>query len=203
MKPVILASASKIRAQLLQKAGVDIEVIPADVDEDQMKRVLSSPSSLSPQSKGGDLAELLAEAKALDVSRQKPGSLVIGADQTLACEDVLFDKALDIADARKKLLALRGNTHALYSAVACATDGNIVWRHSDVAYLTMRDFSPEFLGKYLALLGNEVLESVGGYKLEARGSQLFDKITGDYFTILGLPLLPLLGFLRTEGILQK
>ena len=197
MRPVILASASKIRAQLLQNAGVDIKILPADVDEDAMKRVLSSQSR---QARGGDLAEVLAEAKALDISRKNPDQLVIGADQTLQCGDTLFDKARDMKDAREKLLALRGTTHALYSATACARNGEITYRYSDVAYLTMRDFSPEFLGKYLALLGHEALGSVGAYKLEA---QLFEKITGDYFTILGLPLLPLLEFLRAEGILDK
>jgi len=200
VKQIILASASKIRAELLQNAGVDIEIMPADVDEDAMKRVLSSQS---PQPKGGDLAEFLAEAKALDISRKNPGHLVIGADQTLQCGDLLFDKARDMKDARKKLLALRGNTHTLYSAIACARQGAVVWRYNDAAHLTMRDFSPEFLGKYLALLGDEMLGSVGAYKLEAQGMQLFEKITGDYFTILGLPLLPLLEFLRAEGILER
>ncbi len=200
MKPIILASKSKIRAQLLLNAGLKIEIIPADVDEEEIKRVLSSQSV---QTGGADLAELLADAKALDVSRKNPGQLVIGADQTLQCGDVLFDKAHDMEDARQKLLALRGNTHALYSAVACARDGNIIWRYSDVAYLTMREFSAQFLGKYLALLGDEALESVGSYKLEAQGSQLFEKISGDYFTILGLPLLALLSFLRTAGILDQ
>jgi len=200
VKPIILASKSKIRAQLLRNAGLNIEIVPADVDEEEMKRVLSSQSV---QTGGSDLAELLADAKALDISRKNPGCLVIGADQTLQCGDVLFDKARDMEDARKKLLALRGNTHALYSAVACARDGNIIWRYNDVAYLTMRDFSAKFLGKYLALLGDEALESVGSYKLEAQGSQLFEKISGDYFTILGLPLLALLSFLRTAGILDQ
>ena len=200
MKQIILASASKIRAQLLQNAGVEIDIMPAEVDEDAVKRVLSSQS---PQARGGDLAEILAEAKAIEVSRKNPGHLVIGADQTLQCGDILFDKARDMKDARKKLLALRGNTHTLYSAIACARQGAVVWRYTDAAYLTMRDFSPEFRGKYLALPGGGVLGSVGAYKLEAQGMQLFEKITGDYFTILGLPLLPLLEFLRTEGILER
>ncbi len=200
MKQIILASASKIRAQLLQNAGVNIETMPADVDEDAMKRVLSSQS---PQLKGGDLAEFLAEAKALDISRKNPGHLVIGADQTLQCGNLLFDKARDLKDARKKLLALRGNTHTLYSAIACARQGAVVWRYNDAAHLTMRNFSPEFLGKYLALPGDDAFGSVGAYRLEAHGVQLFEKITGDYFTILGLPLLPLLEFLRAEGVLER
>ncbi len=200
MKPIILASASKIRAQLLVNAGLDIEIIPADINEDEVKRVLSSKDT---PASGGDVAEMLAQTKALAISQKNPGRLVIGADQTLSCGDRLFDKALDMKDAREKLLALRGKTHGLCSAIACAKDGNVVWTHSDVAYLTMREFSPEFLGKYLALLGDEVLESVGGYKLEAQGAQLFDKINGDYFTILGLPLLPLLRFLRKTGMLEK
>ncbi len=200
MTQIILASASKIRAQLLQNAGVDIEVMPADIDEDAVKRVLSSQNS---QARGGDLAEILAETKALEVSRKNPSHLVIGADQTLQCGDTLFDKARDLKDTREKLLALRGKTHNLYSAIACARQGVVVWRYNDAADLTMRDFSPEFLGKYLALPGVDVLGSVGAYKLEAQGMQLFEKITGDYFTILGLPLLPLLEFFRTEGILER
>lgn len=200
MKPLILASASKIRAQVLQNAGLDFDILTSDIDEDELKQMLSSQNDLV---RGGDLAELLAEAKALDVSSKNPGCIIIGADQTLQCKDILFDKARDLAEARKNLLVLRGNTHALYSAVVCAKAGNILWRYTDVAHLTMRDFSAEFLGKYLALLGDDVLDCVGGYKLEAHGPQLFKKITGDYFTILGLPLLPLLSFLRTQGILEK
>ena len=200
MKPIILASKSKIRARLIHNAGIDVEIKPADVDEDEIKRILSSRTG---PSGAGDLAELLADTKAMAISRKNPHRLVIGADQTLSCGDELFDKASDREDARRKLLALRGNTHALFSAIAIARDEKIIWRYSDAAYLTMREFSPEFLGKYLALLGDEVLESVGGYKLEARGVQLFEKISGDYFTILGLPLLPLLGFLRTIGILEQ
>jgi len=201
VKPIILASASKIRAQLLHSAGLEIEILPSDVDEDDLKRVLSSQPSGLPG--GGDLAEFLADAKATDISRKNSGRLVIGADQTLACGDTLFDKARDLNDARKKLLALRGNTHALYSALSCARDGNVIWRYSDVAYLTMREFSAEFLENYLALPGNDALDCVGGYKLEGQGVQLFEKITGDYFTILGLPLLPLLAFFRTTGILKQ
>jgi len=200
MKQILLASASKIRAELLQNAGVDFEIMPADVDEDAMKHVLSSQN---PQARGEDLAEILAEAKALDVSRKNPGHLVIGADQTLQCGDMLFDKACDLKDAREKLLALRGNTHTLHSAIACARQGVVIWRYNDAADLTMRNFSPEFLGKYLALPGNQALGSVGAYQLEAQGVQLFEKITGDYFTILGLPLLPLLDFLRTQALLER
>lgn len=200
MKPIILASASKIRAQLLQNAGVEIDIMASNVDEDDLKRVLSSQNT---RTRGSDLAELLAEAKALDISTKNPGRYVVGADQTLQCGDKLFDKAQNMQDARQKLLVLRGNTHTLYSAVVCAKDGDILWRYVDAAHLTMREFSPEFLGKYLALSDEDVLASVGGYKLEAQGSQLFEKITGDYFTILGLPLLPLLSFFRTAGILDK
>jgi len=200
MKPVILASASKIRAQLLQNAGLEIEILPADVDENALKQVWISDAL---EIRGSDLAELLAEAKALDISQKNSGRLVIGADQVLQCGVTLYDKALNLQDVRVKLLALRGNTHTLYSAVTCARDGKIIWRYADAAHLTMREFSPEFLGKYLALLGDEALECVGGYKLEARGSQLFESISGDYFTILGLPLLPLMNFLRTTGVLPQ
>lgn len=196
---VILASASPIRAQLLQNAGLEIGILPASIDELELKSLMAIKNT---QAKGDDVAELLAISKALDVSQHNPGSLVIGADQTLQCGTTLYDKAIDLADARQKLLALRGTTHSLYSAVVCAKQGEIIWRYSDAAHLTMRDFSPEFLGKYIAKIGDDILSTVGGYKLEAEGSQLFEKITGDYFTILGLPLLPLLAFLRDEGVLE-
>lgn len=199
-KPVILASASPIRAQLLRNAGLEFQIIPAAVDEAELKHMLTSQNA---KIKGDDVADLLAVSKALDVSGKNPGHLVIGADQTLQCGDVLFDKAENMVQAREKLLALRGITHSLYSAVVCAQQGEIIWRYSDVAHLTMRDFSPEFLGKYIAEMGDDILKTVGGYKLEAEGSQLFEKITGDYFTILGLPLLPLLGFLRHHEILDQ
>lgn len=197
---LILASASVIRAQLLQNAGLTIDIIPARIDEAELKQILTAQNTTV---KGGDLAELLAISKALDISEKHPGALVIGADQTLQCGDTLYDKAQNLADARHKLLALRGNAHALYSSVVCARQGEIIWRYGDVAHLTMREFSMEFLGGYLARTGDDITTSVGGYKLEEEGSQLFSKITGDYFTILGLPLLPLLEFFRSEEILDK
>ncbi len=200
MKPIILASASIIRAQLLRNAGVDIEIMPADIDEAEIKRILSSQNS---RTRGDDLAELLADTKALIISHKQPGRLVVAADQTLQCGDILFDKAVNLEDARKKLLALRGNTHTLYSAIACAIDGEIVWRYAAAAHLKMRDFTPEFLGKYMAQAGDDILSSVGGYKLEALGAQLFEKIDGDYFTVLGLPLLPLLNFFRQRDLLDQ
>lgn len=197
---IILASASEIRAQLLQSAGLTIDIKPAQIDEAEIKQVLTAQNATVG---GADLAELLAISKALDISEKFPGALVIGADQTLQCGEILYDKAQNLEDGRKKLLALRGHTHALNSAVVCAKQGEIIWRHTDVAHLTMRDFSLEFLGKYLARTGDDITTSVGGYKLEAEGSQLFSKITGDYFTILGLPLLPLLEFLRSQEILDQ
>ena len=200
MTNLILASSSNIRGQLLRNAGLEFDIVPAGVDETELKKVMST-ETLSV--KGDDLAEFLAEAKAIEVSQKHPQSLGIGADQTLQMGTTLYDKASDLSDARAKLLALRGNTHVLYSAVTCAKGGQVVWRYVDAAHLTMRNFSAEFLGKYLALLGDDLLTSVGGYKLESQGAQLFEKISGDYFTILGMPLLPLLHFLRSQDFLDQ
>lgn len=161
-------------------------------------------AALRARKAGAEEAALaLAEAKARKVSQGRPGDLVIGADQGLECEGAWFDKPRDRNEARQQLLALRGRTHRLLSAVAVATDERVLWRHVEEARLTMRVFSDDFLESYLTRSGDDVLQSVGAYRLEGIGAQLFQKIEGEYFTILGLPLFPLLDFLRNEGAVMR
>jgi len=196
MSLLILASASAVRASLLRQAGLDFHVRDSRVDEDAVKK------SFAGSTDDGDtdaLALRLAEEKALAVSRAEPGALVIGADQIRSCETRRFDKPRDMIEARANLLFLRGRTHTLHSAVVLALDGDVVWGHSARADLAMRDFSDGFLDWYLKTLGEKVKTSVGCYQLEGPGIQLFERIEGDYFTILGLPLLPLLAELRERG----
>lgn len=187
---VILASKSAARRAVLEAAGVAFEVHLAGVDEDAIKTTLLAQGS-SPR----DIADALAEEKATRVSRSRPG-LVIGADQTLEFEGALYDKAETLADARQRLQALRGKAHQLQSAVVVAEGGAPIWREVATATLTMRTFSDGFLEDYLAAEGEEALGSVGCYRLEGPGAQLFSRIEGDYFAILGLPLLGLLDLLR-------
>jgi septum formation protein len=195
---IILASASHSRRRLLEAAGVTFRTVPAGVNETVIKRDHARLGT------GFDaLAAQLARQKALAVAGQYPGQLVIGADQVLVFNDQVFDKPVSIDSARQQLLALRGKTHSLVTAVACAKDQDILWSHIATARLSMRDFSPEYLTSYLATEGNSVTETVGGYKIEGHGIQLFSDIDGDYFTILGLPLLPLLEFLRAQGAITR
>jgi septum formation protein len=196
VRPVVLASKSQSRAAILTGAGVAYEVVGSGVDEDEAKHRLLG-SGAGPR----EIAERLAEAKALKVSRERPEALVIGADQTLDLGGGLCDKAETLAEARDRLLALRGRPHQLHSAVVAARGGAAIWRVSESPRLQMRDVSDAFLDGYLARNAEAVLSSVGCYQLESEGAQLFDRIEGDYFAILGLPLLPLLGFLRREGAL--
>lgn len=194
---VVLASASPVRALLLERAGVMVHRDPARVDEAEVKHAFRA-AGLKVQ----DVAVALAETKAERVSRRHPGALVIGADQMLDCEGTWFDKPADMAEARAQLAALRGRTHRLWSAVVVALDGSRIWHHLDGASLTMRPFTDAFLDRYLETVGAAVQETVGGYQLEGLGAQLFARIAGNYFTILGLPLLPLLDFLRVRGVLE-
>ncbi len=194
---LVLASGSRIRADLLKNAGLDIEVDPADVDE----RVVEAPL-LEAGFPPVDLASVLAEAKANDVSDRRAGDLVIGADQILAFEGERRTKPEGMEAARRQLLAFSGKTHELHSAVVISKDGEAIWRHVSTARLTMRELSPAFIGHYLAAAGEDVLSSVGAYQLESLGVQLFEKIDGDYFTILGLPLLPLLAELRSLKVIE-
>jgi septum formation protein len=191
---IVLASASSARRRLLAAAGIACEVEPSHVDEAEVKAGLL-PEGATPRA----VADCLAELKAVRVSARRPGALVIGSDQVLALNGILFDKPPDMAHARAHLRAFRGKRHTLVSAVVVARDGAAIWRHVEEAHLTMRPFSDEFLDAYLAAAGESVLSSVGVYALEGLGAQLFSRIEGDHFTIQGLPLLPLLDFLRAQG----
>ncbi len=194
---VVLASRSPTRAALLRNAGVVFEVDAAGVDETEVKAALKAENAPS-----REIALTLAELKARGVSRRRPGALVIGADQLLDCEGRLFDKPGDMAAARRDLLLLRGRTHSQISAVCVVLDEATIWRHADVARLVVRPFSDAFLESYLAAAGDEIRGCVGAYRLEGLGAQLFSRIEGDYFTVLGLPLLPLLAFLREHGVVM-
>ena len=196
MTTIILASGSKARASVLASAGVTFEVSIAGVDEAAMKAGLLAQGN-GPR----EVAEALAELKAVRVSRKHPGALVIGADQTLDLDGALFDKAESMAEARERLQMLRGKTHKLHSAVVVALDGQAIWREVPAAKLTMRPFTDAFLDDFLARGGEDLLGSVGCYRLEDDGVQLFSRIDGDYFTILGLPLMGLLDLLRRHGAL--
>ena len=190
---VILASKSAARRAVLTGAGIGFEVQVSGVDEDALKdQLLAQGASVS------QIAEALAEQKALKVSQTVPG-LVIGSDQTLDFEGRLYDKAETLEAARERLQTLRGKTHQLHSAVVVARAGEVIWREVVSSTLTMREFTDAFLESYLASEGPEALGSVGCYRLEGPGAQLFSKIEGDYFAILGLPLMGLLDLLRAHG----
>jgi len=194
--PVVLASASGARRQLLAAAGVEFAVLPARIDEEAVK------ASLKAERKSADeAATTLAELKALSVSARVPGALVIGADQMLSCNGQWFDKPPDRDHAFAQLRALAGKRHTLHAAVCLARDEAILMHRVERAHLAMRPLSDAFIGRYLDAAGDSVLDSVGAYQLEGLGAQLFERIDGDYFTILGLPLLPLLDILRAHGVL--
>lgn len=197
LEPIVLASASRARAAMLEQAGVTVIRNPAAVDEEDMK-LSCRAAGLTPD----EVAEALAELKARRVSPRHPGRLVLGADQMLECEGQWFDKPVSREVARDQLAALRGRRHRLISAAVILKDGERLWHHIDRADLTMRLFTDAFLDRYLDAAGEDVLHSVGAYQLEGLGAQLFRRVEGDYFTILGLPLLPVLDFLRVQGVLQ-
>jgi septum formation protein len=197
--PLILASASRSRARILEAAGLAFIVEPPGLDESAMRQAVSGEGTLTPH----DVTEVLARAKAEAVSDLAPKAYVIGGDQILALGETVFSKPDSMEAARRQLLDLSGKTHTLHTAVAVATNGDTVWAETTVATLTMRKLSPGFIGRYLAAAGEEVLNSVGAYQLESLGVQLFDKIDGDYFSILGLPLIPLLDALRREGVIES
>jgi septum formation protein len=192
--PLILASQSRARQMLLGNAGISFEAVPADIDE----RAVQKNSGLTSP---GEIANLLAREKAKFVSSKNPGRYVIGADQTLALGERLFSKPSGRAQAAEQLRLLAGNSHALHSAVAVARDGKIVFADVSVATMTMRKLSDSEIEAYLDAAGEAVTTSVGAYQLEGLGVHLFERIEGDHFTILGLPLLPLLAFLRSERLL--
>jgi septum formation protein len=194
---VVLASKSAARRAVLEAAGVPFEVAVAGVDEEAMKASLLA-DGVTPR----EIADALAELKAIRVSRSRP-DLVIGADQTLELDGQLYDKAETLEAARARLKLLRGKPHKLHSAVVVAKEGTPIWREVVTATLTMRDFSDDFLEGYLAREGEAALGSVGCYRLEDLGAQLFSRIEGDYFAILGLPLLGLLELLRNHQVLAR
>jgi septum formation protein len=193
-RPLLLASRSTARRRLLADAGLVFETVDAGVDEAAVKQAL-----LADQAAPAEIARALAELKAVKAARARPGTLAIGADQVLACDAQLFDKPVDLAQARATLTTLAGKPHVLVSAVAVAAEGAPIWHHVDQATLRMRRLSDAALDAYLGAEGEAVLQSVGAYRLEGLGAQLFERVDGDYFTVLGLPLLPLLAFLRGHG----
>ena len=194
MSRLILASGSHSRQAMLRAAGVNFTVQAADIDERAMTRML-----LSQGKDAGAVALALAEQKALAVSRQNPGDLVLGGDSVLSFGRELISKSPDLAALKAELCRLSGKTHLLISAAALAQGGQVIWRHVEEARMTMRTLSEAFLDDYLAREGEAVLGSVGGYRFEGLGVQLFDSAEGDFFTILGLPLLPVLKELRVQG----
>ncbi len=191
---LVLASSSPARRSLLANAGIAFAVEPAALDE----RAIETPL-IARGATPAEIAMALAEAKAVEVSRRLPEALVIGADQTLDCDGHRGTKSATVAEARAQLQRLAGRSHQLHSAVAVAQGGAVRWRHLDSATLTMRRLSAAAIDAYLQGVGEGVLASVGVYQLEGEGIRLFDEIEGNYFTILGLPLLPLLAYLREEG----
>ena len=191
---LVLASSSATRASMLEAAGFSLTRDPPGVDEDAVKAAF--------RAEGADAAvcaTALAEAKAERISRRRKGALVVGADQMLECNGVWFDKPPDRDHARAQLIALRGKAHTLVTAACVFRDGQNLWHVVERARLTMRPFSDAFLDRYLGAVGDDVLGSVGAYRLEGLGAHLFSRVEGDFFTILGLPLIPLLEFLRGRG----
>ena len=193
-QPLVLASRSAVRRALIEAAGVPLEIAPADIDERAVERRAGAGTA-------ADVASLLAREKSRAGCAGFKGRLVVGADQTLALGRQRFTKPVDRDTAREQLRTLAGRTHELHSAIAVARDGRVVFGHVDTAKLTVRSLSESFIDAYLDAAGESVMASVGGYQLEGLGSHLFERIEGDYFTILGLPLFALLGFLRREGCL--
>ncbi len=187
---LILASGSASRRSILEKAGLTFEVDPADVDESALKQQFRGDATA--------LALHLAEAKALAVSNRRPG-LVVGADQVLAFDGKVFDKAKSVEEAAQRLAMLRGATHWLQGGVALAEGGEIVWRHKSTCRMVVRNFSDDFLKDYVDHAGEILTKGVGAYAFEGLGAQLFEHVEGDYFAVLGLPLLPVLSELRARG----
>jgi septum formation protein len=189
--PIILASQSQSRRHILKAAGVSFKAIAPDVNEAVIKKTQSHLGKKQ-------LAKHLAEAKALSLSKQHLDAIIIGSDQTLEFEGRKISKPKSIKEACTQLRAMRGKSHQLHSGVACAMKGNLIWSHVASARLTMRQFSDQFLEDYLDRLGDDVMTSVGGYKIEGLGLQLFDKVNGAHDVIMGMPLLPLLAILRKQ-----
>lgn len=196
--PLILASGSEIRAQLLSNANVGYEIVKARVDEEMIKRSLQVEGA-TPR----DVADALAEAKARKISLKRPEALVLGCDQVLDFNGTIFSKPQSVDDARNQLMLLRGQRHMLLSAAVLYQNGEPVWRYVGVVRLFMRQFSNGFLEDYLDRNFDSIRHSVGGYKLEEEGVRLFEKVDGDYFTVLGMPLVEILSYLTTRGDLPQ
>jgi septum formation protein len=195
-QPLVLASKSQVRRQILAASGLPVEVRPAAIDE---RAIEAGAGAIA----ADQAARLLAHAKAAAVAKAMPGRLVLAADQTLSLGTQRFSKPADRAAARQQLRALCGQSHNLHAALVLMRDGAVLFEHADLATLTMRQFSDQFLESYLDAAGDAVTTSVGGYQIEGAGIHLFQRIAGDYFTILGLPLLPLLDFLRRNGFIAS
>ncbi len=195
---IVLASASAIRRTLLANAGIACEVDPGAVDEDEIKRAMKADGAPA-----ASVAETLAEMKAMRVAPRHPGALVFGADQMLDCNGIWFDKPVDREHAAAHLIALAGRTHRLVSALVCVRNGVRVWHHTATATLAMRPLSRPFIERYLDAAGPKAWQSVGAYQLEGLGAHLFSRVEGDYFTVLGLPLLAMLAFLREHGVVAE
>ena len=195
-QPLVLASRSEIRLALLRNAGLSVEAEAPDIDERSIERRAG-------KSEPGEVAALLAREKAWAIASRHPARLVLGADQTLTLDDRRFSKPIDRAAAREQLRVLRGRTHELHTAVSLTRGAKTVWEHREAARLTMREFSDAFVEAYLDRAGPAVTRSVGGYQLEGLGIQLFERVDGDHFVILGLPLLPLMSYLRRSGLLAR
>jgi septum formation protein len=197
-KSLVIATASRSRRQLLENAGVTFEALATNVDEDAIKATALA-KGLSVEA----TALALAEAKARAAQKMHPNSLIIGADQMLALGSERFDKPTSMSATRSQLQTFRGKRHTLHSAVVLLGSEGKIWSHVEPAHIDMRDFSDTFLDGYLAEVGEDAMRSVGGYFMEGIGVQLFDRVDGDFFTVLGLPLTPLLGALREAGVLDR
>ncbi len=195
LRRVVLASASATRQDVLRNAGLSFEILPANIDEDSVKKKMRADGCSVK-----DAAQRLSDLKAQKVSEQTREAFVVGADQMLESDGRWFDKPRNVRDARDQLMNLRGGKHRLFSSVSVALNGGVLFLHGECSLMTMRYFSDRFIASYLESENENVCQSVGGYKLEGRGIQLFANVEGGYFDILGLPLLPLLAFLRTQGI---
>ncbi len=196
LKTLVLASASRARQSMLSAAGIVVETDPSAIDEGAIRAAIGAEADALD---GADLAEILARAKAEDVSRRRSEALVIAGDQVLVCDGIVHTKPADMDAARKQLLALSGKTHQLHSAAVLAEAGSVVWTTVSTVDVTFRDFSPEFVGNYLAAAGPVALESVGAYQIEGVGAHLISQVRGDHFAVLGLPLLELIAALRAHG----
>jgi len=194
---LILASASQYRAAMLANAGVRVEKIPAGIDERAVEEALET-GELTP----ADVAQVLSQVKADDVSGRNAGAFVIGSDQTLSLDGRILHKPANMDAAIDRLMLLSGRTHSLNSGVCLVRDGHILWSHVEKAQITFRKFDPGFIGRHLSRVGKKALTSVGAYQVEGEGAQLIERIDGDFFSVIGLPLLPLLARLRLEGLID-